>query len=84
MLISLDGTIETLGGELSMIAGGDSVSIVAFDNPETNGLVNVIEEVLIPEAVAAELESRLTAIEEEAMVEETVVEVTAVEATAHC
>ncbi|MGF1457498.1 MAG: fasciclin domain-containing protein [Leptolyngbyaceae cyanobacterium] len=77
------GTVETLGGEeLPVLVADDAafvdgISIVAFDIPATNGLIHVLQDgVLVPDDVAAALETRLAEAEEpmeeeEAMVEET-------------
>lgn len=77
------GTFETLGGEeLDIVVQNDDITVdgiplVAVDVPATNGVIHVIQDgVLVPDDVAAELETRLAAepadpmVEDEVMVEE--------------
>lgn len=70
------GPVETLeGSELPVVIDDDTatvgeIPIVAVDIPASNGVVHVIDGVLVPDEVATELESRLAAMEEEEMVEE--------------
>ncbi|MGB3614709.1 MAG: fasciclin domain-containing protein [Elainellaceae cyanobacterium] len=75
------GSVETLGGEMLTVtieddlAFVDGIQIVGSDVPATNGVVHVVQDgVLVPAAVAAELESRLAAAEEEPMAEEPMAE----------
>jgi uncharacterized surface protein with fasciclin (FAS1) repeats len=81
------GMVETLGGEDVMVTveGGsvmvDEADVVAANVPATNGVIHVIDEVLVPMDVAAELESRLAASESEMMAEPTPVQGTTVEET---
>lgn len=69
------GAVETLeGSDLPVVidegmATVGGANVVATDVPATNGVVHVIDSVLVPDAVAMELETRLAA-EEEMMVEE--------------
>lgn len=81
------GMVETLGGEDVMVTveGGsvmvDDADVVAANVPATNGVIHVIDEVLVPMDVAAELESRLAASEPEMMAEPTPAQETTVEET---
>lgn len=70
------GDLETLeGSDLPVVIDDDMVTVgganvVAIDVPATNGVIHVIDSVLVPEEVAAELATRLAEAEEEMMVEE--------------
>jgi uncharacterized surface protein with fasciclin (FAS1) repeats len=71
------GMVETLSGEEITVDLGDTVMIddaevVAVDLPATNGVIHIIDGVLVPATVATELEARLAAAEEEPMMEEEV------------
>lgn len=87
----MSGPVETLSGEDIEVTVDDTVmvdeaDVVAVDVPATNGVIHVIDEVLVPATVATELESRLAAedemmMEEEPMVEETPTPATTAEET---
>lgn len=74
------GMVETLSGEDVSVTVGDGTAmigdanIVSVDVPATNGVIHVIDAVLVPTTVATELESRLAATEEPMVEEESMAE----------
>lgn len=74
------GPVETLeGSDLAVAidddtATVDDIAIVAVDVPATNGVIHIIEGVLVPEEVATALGERLAAAEEEEEEEEEIVD----------
>jgi uncharacterized surface protein with fasciclin (FAS1) repeats len=73
------GPVEALNGDELSVAVMPSVTIndvdvVSADIPASNGVIHVIDEVLVPADVVTELESRLMAAEEEMPAEDATVE----------
>ncbi|MEM1366458.1 MAG: fasciclin domain-containing protein [Cyanobacteria bacterium P01_H01_bin.15] len=60
------GEVETLNGEVAVTVDGDSVevgeaSVIKADVDASNGVIHVIDEVLVPPATATKLTTRLRA-----------------------
>ncbi|MGD1942730.1 MAG: fasciclin domain-containing protein [Leptolyngbyaceae cyanobacterium] len=70
------GPVTTLSGDDVMVTADDDMimvddaMVVAADVPASNGVIHVLDSVLVPADVAEELGERLAAAEEEEMVEE--------------
>ena len=79
------GPVPTLSGDDVMVTAdndmimADDAMVVAADVPASNGVIHVLDSVLVPADVAEELGARLAAAEEEEIVEEEVEEEVIVE-----